>query len=213
MARGILGALLFCALAAGCGGRSAIGTSIPGQRDGGLWPDGVPVYRDARPWKKDVWPVKLDRAFVKDWTPPPDLGCLPIPAGQATGTYQGAWKGTLSCPGMAQQTMSGTLKVSLSKIGGTSASFNVKGSLEGQLDPGLPVAGSFSGKMTCTALSATVPSVTIGSGAIVYKLNGGINGTFAKTGTGTGWGFPGGVLEIKDSSLGCVASGSWYANK
>ena len=206
---------VFLLASASCGGRSSIGTSIPGRYDGAIHTyDGISPIGDALPWKKDKWPVTPDHAVVikPDLYRPPDLGCLPIPAGQVNGKYSGAWKGTLSCPGLSQQTMSGTLSLTLAKVAGSASLFKATGSLEGKLDLGLPVAGSFSGTMSCTALKADVPQIVIGSGAMVYKLQGGLAGTFGKTGSGsTGWGFPGGSLDIKDPSLGCVASGGWYA--
>ncbi len=213
MLRGIVLGIVVVLVAA-CGGRSSPGGF---RRDGGaIRYDGAPHYGDWWPWKKDVGGVVTPdlRPPKKDlWIPKPDASCLPISAGQMTGTYAGAWKGTLSCPGLAQQTMSGALTLSLQKVAGVSTLFNVSGKLDGKLDPGLPVAGSFSGTMSCTALTATVPSIVIGSGAIVYKLQGGISATYGKTGSGFGWGFPGGAIDIKDPSLGCVASGSWYAYK
>jgi len=199
---GVMGLLL-----AGCGGRSAIGSYAPGRTDGG-WLDGWPSASDGRPFKKDTRPKKWDGPIRKDHAVVlPDLGCLPIASGQVIGLYKGAWKGTLSCPGLPQQMMSGTLSLTVAKVSGSATLFGVKGSLEGALDAvGLPIAGSFSGTMSCTSLSATLPSVTIGSGAIVYKLQGGLAATFDKTGSGTGWGFPGGTLDINDPNLGCIAS-------
>lgn len=218
--RGTLSLVALGLLAAACGGRSSLG--IPGRLDGGARYDGTPHYGDGLPWKKDGPvvvtpdlrpPTKKDLYRPPDASkPPPDFGCLPLPPGQVTGKYKGAWKGTISCPGLAQQAMSGTLNLSLTKVAGATSLFSASGSLEGQLDLGLPVAGSFSGTMSCTALKATVPQIVIGSGAMIYKLQGGLSGTYALAASGAG-GFPSGSIDIKDPNLGCTASGTWYAYK
>jgi hypothetical protein len=209
----------------GCGGRSQIGSSIPRRTDGGLvtWPDGPRPVKDTRPWL-DGGPWLPDGP-ISDWLPwkkdagkkdapkkdiwKPDATCLPAPGYLIGASYKGSWSGTIFCgSGIPPQNMSGTLLLSLAQT--SSAQFAVKGTLQGTVAGGLPVAGTFSGAMSCTSLSATISQLTVGSGVPIYTLQGSLSGTLGTAGT---LGFQSGKLSVKEPTTGCWAEGSWYAYK
>lgn len=188
----VMGAVtLALAVAAGaCGGRAVPGDAAvsPGDADGGGPGDG-PRAGDGPPLPRDQ--------LVRD-------SCLPIPAKQVTGSYSGQWKGVLKCKGMPQTSISGTLGFTLTPAGSPEA-FKVKGSMSGTVFGGLPFAGPISGAMGCTALTAGLPDIKVGSGALIYRLKGTLSGTLGSSG------FRSGSWTAKGE--GCTASGSWRANK
>jgi hypothetical protein len=186
---------------AGCGGRSSLGWS---GTDGGLADRTSPRFDGGRPDTRayDVPMSRRDRAI-----PLPDTWCLPVPAGKVQGTYTGAWTGTWSCSGTAT-TISGELKLALSPAGAPTA-FAVKGTMTGNISYGVPFSGSVGGTMGCSGLQATMPDIVVGSGAMMYKLTGSMQGTFFG---GSVPGFSGG-WKAYDPATGCSASGSWKASR
>ena len=187
-------------LLAGCGGLSglSLSTGVPGS-------DGASPARDAaavdgalpRP-DAPRWP---DQRVVPDRS-----SCLPIPAWQVEGYYEGSWKGVWKCPGQSGTSVGGTLSFKLYAQTGPD-SFGVAGDMSGTVSPGLPFGTMISGTMGCTALSADLPEIIVGSGAILTKLTGALVGTFQASPQG----FPAGQWKAAEPGGKCQASGAWYA--
>lgn len=199
-------------LGLGCGGRSALlgGGEPQGSGDGapaadGYWlMDGGVSPVDNGWWRREGAvrdaPTPRDAAVVPD-------SCLPIPAAAVQGAYYGQWQGTWTCPSMGTAMgLAGDLKFSLLPTGGPE-SFAVEGSMAGTVEPGLPFSTSITGVMGCTTLSATLPDIVVGSGAIIAQLKGTLNGLFVATPAQQG--FPSGTWTAQGG--GCSASGDWQA--
>jgi hypothetical protein len=190
----------------GCGGRSALvgpGGQVPqpqdgrvpgdGARDGFRRSDGGP-RRDVRPWPLDLYSVD---------------SCLAIPSGMVQGTYSGSWSGTWHCPGQGAQQVSGDLKFTLYPAGSPEA-FTVVGKMSGYVvSSGFPFDTDINGTMGCTALSAQLPQILVGMGALKIELVGSIVGTFQTYPQG----FPSGTWKAQEKNGSCWASGSWNAKK
>lgn len=184
---------------AGCGGRSGLG--LPS----GVPPvaDGISPARDASvdgPLLRPDAPRWPDQRVAPDW-----WSCLPIPATQVEGYYEGAWKGVWKCPGQPGASLGGTLSFKL--YAGSPDSFAVAGDMSGTVSPGLPFGTMISGTMGCTALSADLPEIIVGSGAVLTKLTGALVGTFQTSPQG----FPSGQWKAAEPGGKCQASGSWTA--
>lgn len=191
----------------GCGGRSGLGTPPVPALDGGATVDARkdgPPRRDG-PWLRDApyWP---------DMRRPPDLmakdSCLPIPASQVEGYYDGGWKGSWKCPGQPHTPVSGSLSFKLYAAGGPE-SFAIAGSMDGMVSPGIPFGSMIKGTMGCTSLNAQLPDILVGSGALMYKLTGTMVGAFQAVPQG----FPSGQWKASEPNGACYASGSWYAKR
>jgi hypothetical protein len=171
------------------------------------------------PWLTDGGSVKVDAPAVDgpglDGRPPPDRNmhdaCLPIPASQVSGSYKGLWKGSWTCPGAGSQGISGTLYFSLTPSGGPE-SFKVVGAMNGMVSGSvLPFSTNISGSMGCTALSAGLPYIQVGSGGLMIQLSGTITGALSTSATGKP-GFSNGSWSAKETGpTPCKASGSWSA--
>lgn len=181
--------LLFLILSlAACGERPV---RAPDDRDGSMPPADHGSMRDR------IEPV--DRR-LRD-------ACLPIPAKQVSGKYAGTWKGIWRCPGLKGEAVSGTLSFRLSPAG-SPESFNVNGAMTGTVQPVMTFKGSIKGKMGCTALSASMPDITVSSGALIFNLTGAMRGAFS-TKAGSTHGFRNGTWQASEAKLKCDASGSW----
>jgi len=198
--RGWLLLVALVALLPACGGRTSL-VGPPGQRYDGRARDASldgPHRRDGRP---------LDQRAPRDRQPIHDA-CLPIPASKVQGYYQGSWKGMWTCPGQQGQTVFGDLYFTLTPAGSPD-SFNIKGSMTGYVDPGIPFSTQIIGSMNCTSLVGQLPKIVVGSGGIIYELTGSMTGTFHA--------YPqslqNGLWKAQEKGGSCTASGSWYANQ
>jgi len=197
-----LGALFLALGVVGCGSRTGLGGPVgPAyRRDGGA--------RDAAP---SDGPRRVDGALPDLLVPRDRQGadaCLPIAASKVQGNYKGGWKGTWSCPGDTPQSVSGSLSFNLTPAGSPDA-FNVKGSMSGVVDPGVPFSAGITGSMGCTALAGNLPKIVVGSGGLIYELSGTMVGTFQASPQG----FAAGSWKAKEVGGSCGASGSWFAYK
>lgn len=143
-----------------------------------------------------------------------DLGgsdaCLPIPAKDVEGGYVGTWNGTYTCPGYSYP-VSGTLNFTLSPAASKN-SFKVKGDMKGTLDLWYTLKASVSGNMGCSALTATMPdiSITFWIFGQSYQLSGSLEGTFNAPAGGKK-GFRDGTWTAKEKNGDCTSSGTWTA--
>jgi hypothetical protein len=174
------------------------------------------------PWITDGGNVKVDAPTTDgpprvDGRPPPDRNmhdaCLPIPAAQVSGSYSGLWKGTWRCPSTGPQPVSGTLYFSLTPSGGAE-SFKVVGAMNGMVSGTfMPFSTNITGTMGCTALSAGLPYIKVGSGGLMILLSGSMQGAFSVSAGKPG--FVAGSWSAVETGVTkpCKASGSWQATQ
>jgi hypothetical protein len=136
--------------------------------------------------------------------------CLPIPADEVRGYYVGTWKGTWSCPGQSKSPVSGEMSFDLIPDG-KPESFKVTGTMNGMVQSVAPFSSSISGRMGCTALSASLPNIRVGSGALMYSLKGTFKGVFGAIPSRPA-GFKNGAWTASETSGNCNASGTWKAD-
>lgn len=179
--------ILLWLLLPGCGRRAVVG--VPGAEAGAT--DGA-----AR-----------DRSVPQDR--PVGDACLPIPSKLVQGSYAGTWKGQRRCPGAPSEGVNGKLSFSLSPSGSPDQ-YKVQGSMSGTVALVMTFMGTISGSMGCTALKANLPDITVSSGAIIYRLRGTMQGTYAYS-PASARGFPNGIWNAKDTKGPCTASGTWRA--
>jgi hypothetical protein len=195
--------LCACVPLAACGTRTGLfqkksGSSVKdgGKKDGLAYSDGL-VALDA---VDDSYLIVTERGVTKVDS------CLPVPASAVQGNYQGTWSGTWTC-GSTAQSISGTVKFSLSPMSGDA--YKMQGTMSGTASGGIPFSSSITGQMLCTSLSASLPDIIVGSGAIIYKGTGTMAGTYMTVTSPKG--FKNGTFSIKESTGKCTASGTWTA--
>ncbi len=168
----------------GSGDKPADGGGNPSQ-EGGLARDAA-LLRDA---------ARLD-------------SCLPVPSEKVQGRYQGQWEGVVECfDATPVDKIKGQMFFSL-EPSGRPESFNVRGSMKGQMLKVFTFSATIEGTMSCTSLEAKLPDIVVQGSGMMTTLAGHLSGVF------TSQGFEGGSWEAKgvDSDFPCVASGTWRAD-
>jgi hypothetical protein len=179
--------LVAALLVAGCGSRSPVLSPRAGHTDGSL---------------PDHGSVRADHFQVLD-----QPSCVPAPSSDVLGKYQASWNGTWSCPGQSGINIGGDIVFEMKAA--ENGSYSMKGTMFG-IAPSPVFSGTVTGSMTCTTLTAMVPTIALGSG---ITASGSLSAEFAYVSPYVGWGFPKGVWNAAQVGGSCSASGNWIASR
>jgi hypothetical protein len=180
---GLVAALLL----AGCGSRSTVLSPRAGASDGSLADHAVGL---------------ADRVLRLD-----QPSCVPAPSSDVLGKYQASWNGVWRCPGQSGINIGGDILFEMKS--GENGTYAMKGTMFG-IAPSPVFSGSLTGGMACTTLTATVPTIALGSG---IQATGSLSAEFAYVSPYVGWGFPEGVWNATQMGGSCSASGTWIASR
>ena len=153
-------------------------------------------------------PPRADGGVLLTDSAVPVDSCLPIAASRVQGTYAGTWTGTWSCPGLSQQSVSGSLTFEL-RPSGAPESFSVAGQFSGVVDgiaPPIPIRARLAGNMGCTALTLQLLDLIVD--VVNYRGTGTLKATYVASPRG----FPSGSWVAKETTgSGCSGTGTWKA--